>query len=181
MLGVALVGVPLIELVLGDKFAPLIPLLAWLAILNAVRVFKSGSSVVALSRGKTSNAMVSNIIRTATLPVSWWVVVGGGGIQTVIMIALGGEILGFIASLLMLKWRVNFPLRPMFGSLATLFVFMLGAVIVARWEEIAILAEVHRGWGTAGLFALLFGCVLSMKDLRRYVGDRRVFKFTREN
>ena len=78
VVAVVLIGAPLVHVLLGPKYEGLLPFLTWLAILQALRVFKSGGAVVALARAKTENAMVANLFRVLSLPLSWYVAATSG-------------------------------------------------------------------------------------------------------
>ena len=65
---VLLIGAPVVHMLLGVKYAALLPLLIWLALGQALRVMKAGPAIVALALGQTSNAMVANLVRVMGLP-----------------------------------------------------------------------------------------------------------------
>lgn len=164
VIAIALFGALLVQLLLGDKYASLIPLLMPLAVLQAMRVAKSGSAVVALSVGHTANAMLANMVRVATLPLVWYAVVQGAELLSVIWIATGGEVLGYLLSLWLLNRRVGTQLRSMIWPIACLTVFTLTATIV----------PLSFGWIIqAALVALAALSVMSMKDLRSYIMRKR--------
>ncbi|MEQ9564824.1 MAG: oligosaccharide flippase family protein, partial [Pseudomonadales bacterium] len=80
-------GEQILGFLFGEKYAALVPLLSWLAILQAIRLSKSGCSVVAISQGRTGIAMVGNIFRVSSIPLSWFVAASGGDLQDIIWIA----------------------------------------------------------------------------------------------
>jgi O-antigen/teichoic acid export membrane protein len=99
---VAALGAPLVALVLGAKYAGLAPLLIPLAVLQAIRIAKAGPSIVALSKGHTTNAMWSNVPRLVSLIVIWAALQEDASLLTVIWIGCCGELAGLIvASVLM--------------------------------------------------------------------------------
>lgn len=163
VVAIALIGTPLVTVLLGETYADLIPLLMPLAVLQAVRVAKSGSSVVALSAGHTANAMQANLVRVASLPLAWYAVVQGAGLLSVIWIALGAETIGYFLSLWLLRARVGTRLRAMFWPVLCIITFMSAAILV----------PLSFGWMVpAVLIALLAGTVMLMTDLRRYIAHR---------
>lgn len=159
------VGIPFLAVLLGTKFEDLQPLIIWLAAQQGIRVFKSGPSIAAIAKGKTTNALWPNLLRAATLPLAWFVVINGGGLWHVITIALIGEGLGYCLALWLVRARLDVPLRPMIPSLCTaagivaaaLVVPSIGATDAVLWVNLAII-------GVA--IALL---VVTMADLRGYV------------
>ncbi len=164
VLGVSLLGPPLVSFLLGEKYAALLPLLTWLAILQAFRVFKSGSSIVALARGQTSNATIANLMRVLALPVAWYALVKGGDLLTVIWIATLGEIAGFAVSLLLLQWRLNVGLSGTAASFAcTLFVLGIAAGSAYFGASLSPTLFLIALFVASGIL------VWSMADLRLYV------------
>ena len=127
LLGIFFLGKPMIEWVLGEKYLALVPILGALAGVQALRVLKTGGNVVALSRGHTSNAMISNIFRVLTLPVIWVALQNGAGLGTVIALAAVGEALGYAAALLLVWWRVEKRLGAVI--LPLIFTFALMVVV----------------------------------------------------
>ena len=175
---IVVIGPPFVGLVLGEKFAGLAPLMSWLAILQAVRVFKAGPSTVALARGRTSNAMIGNLPRVASIAVAWWALTQGAGLLSVVVIGTVGEVAGFAVSLALLRGRARVDLRPMiWTSLAAAVV--LGAVAAeAVWLDGARPAA--QALGLAGCAVLLAGSVALMRELRGYVLARVVTRFEGE-
>ncbi len=168
--GIVAVGGPFVLWVLGEKYADLVPLLTWLAILQGIRVFKAGPSVVALAKGASGNAMWANLVRVATLPLIWWVVTEGGTLIHVIWIATAGEVAGFALALWLMRARTGVRLRPMIGPLVATMLFLAAAAVSAWWGT----AGLRQGLLTAaalGLPAALMA--LMMTDLRRYIARRR--------
>ena len=175
---IVVIGPPFVALVLGEKYAALGPLLAWLGILQAIRVFKAGPAVVALARGRTGNAMIGNLPRVAAILVAWWALVGGAGLMSVVVIGIAGEVVGFAVSLALLRGRADVALGPMlWPSLGAAVV--LGAIAVdATWLGGA--RPMAQALGAAGCVALLAGAVMAMRELRRYVLARVVTRFEGE-
>lgn len=118
---VALFGDLIVQALLGDKYAALLPYLIWLAVMQAIRVAKAAPALAALAIGQTANAMIANGVRVLSLPVCWYVAVVTGDLMIIIWTAIAGEVLGYAVSLLMLRWRSGLSLSglwwPMAGSL----------------------------------------------------------------
>lgn len=108
-LGVLLVGGPVIELLLGQKYLAIVPLLIWFAIGQAVRMMKVGPALVALALGTTSNAMAANALRVLALPLVWIVAQRSGSMFDLLLVILAGEVAGLILALLLMVRRS--PLR----------------------------------------------------------------------
>lgn len=167
VVAVFLLGDPLVRGILGQKYAPLIPLLMPLAVMQAVRVAKVGPAVVALSCGHTGNAMQANLARIAALPVAWYAVHHGAGVSAVILIAIVGEVTGCGLSFGLLLRRPGISLRPM------LWPVLLSAVFLgfALWMPPA--ASFPR-WLEGITLLLLSAAVMAfMTETRRYIARRR--------
>ena len=82
----------------GHKYDAALAPLIWLGVMQAVRIAKSGASVVALARGETWNPTVANLARVLTLPLAFLAVSHGAELLAVIWIAIAGESLGLIVA-----------------------------------------------------------------------------------
>ena len=160
LLGIFFLGKPMIEYVLGEKYLALVPILGALAGVQALRVLKTGGNVVALSRGHTSNAMISNIFRVLTLPVIWVALQNGAGLGTVIGLAAVGEALGYAAALLLVWWRVEKRLSAVI--LPLIFTFALMVVVAG-------LLPLSGGALIAVVLVLFVAQIASMSILREWL------------
>jgi O-antigen/teichoic acid export membrane protein len=122
-------GGPLVTGLLGEKYAALVAYMIWLAIMQAVRVVKAGPAIVALALGHTSNAMIANGVRVLSLPFCWYIAITSGDLL-MIFIAIVGEILGYGASLLLLRQRSSVYLRGMRVPLCGAFVFCVASLFL---------------------------------------------------
>ena len=167
--GALLAGPFLVYLLLGVKYAPLTALIVWFAVMQGLRVFKGGPSIIALARGRTENAMIANLVRIAVIPLAWWFAVNGGDVRAILLTGIGGEALGFLTSLLVLRYRLGFRLRPLVLScLAALA--CLGAVLVA-----GLPGEAGSSRLLLVVAALLFAfSFVPMHELRNYAFRRRL-------
>lgn len=165
----AIYGPAIVHLLLGEKFAPLSPLLAWLGILNALRLFKAASALSAFALGRTGNALWGNLPRAAGLLLAWYVLVTGGDLLSVIWVGLLGEAAGFLISLMLLRKQSVFHLRPL---LPTLLLNIALLAILAMQAGLPLLSAmpgwvrlVLNGFGLAFFAASLFVA----RDLWTYV------------
>jgi O-antigen/teichoic acid export membrane protein len=172
IVAIALAGGPLILSVLGEKYQSLIPLLGLLAGLSAIRIYKAGTSIVALSCAHTVNALISNIFRVSGLPIAWFVLIRGGTLEAVIWISITAEGMGLLASLFLLRRRVFLPLRPLVPTFATAGL-LLGAALVPNIFPQAL----SEGQSLFLVLACFTVMLASMSDLRRYVLRRRLTRF----
>jgi O-antigen/teichoic acid export membrane protein len=178
VVAVLLLGEPLVHLLLGPKYAGLAVPLVGLAVVQALRVFKAGSSITALACGQTGNALVANLLRVALLPVAWLVLHQGGGLTEVIWIAIAGESIGFAVSLLLVRYRIGVAMRPMLLSLAiAAAILALAAAVLAN--DGALTTDAPLNWEIFAVALVLVGALmLSMSDLRQYVSRRMASSFS---
>lgn len=155
-------GPVFVSLALGEKYAALIPLLAWFAIQQGIRSFRSGPNVIALACDDTLNAMLSNIVRVASLPIAWWVIVNGGSVPNLLLIAIVAEILGFWVSMALAGRNLGLSFRSSRPALALSALLMLAAALTIGGQTLA----------TCGLWAsvlLVIPLVWSMKEFRHSI------------
>ncbi len=171
VLAVLWLGGPFVRFALGEKYAALVPLMGWLAIMNAARVFKAGGAVVSLARGATGNAMIANLFRVATLPLSWVVLSRGGDLLDVILIATAGEFCGVLASYILVRRRAHLPLAPLRWSFLAIALFLALAALATAWPSLpADLAAAVPQWLLMIAATLAFGgSVWTMTECRQYV------------
>jgi O-antigen/teichoic acid export membrane protein len=168
LLGVVLLGGLAVTLLLGEKYAALIPLMTLLAVQQTLRVFKAGGATVALARKQTANAMIANSVRVLALPVAVWVAQSGGGLLGVIAVAAVGEAAGFAVSLLMIRLRLRLSMRRLILPLATCTAAIAAVTLIDRIVPPGPL-------GLPGLLPMLVavvaisGALLTLPDLRGLV------------
>ena len=159
-------GGPFVELVLGAKYQPVLPLLNLLAVMQALKLMKGGAATISLAQGRTSNGMIANILRVATMPVAFAVALAGGDILTVIWIGITGELIGLGVSLLLLHQQVKLKLGPMIPGLALVLVVLVVTGLGAA-------GKLPDFWPLV-MLALLIATPVVMPELRSYVMARVV-------
>lgn len=163
VLGTALLGQPIVHLMLGEKYLPLMPFLVWLAVMQALRMAKAGPNIVALSAGHTSNAMAANSLRLLVLPAAWYVATTSGELLRVIQLAALGELAGFLLATGLLAKRTDLSV----GRLAA-----TGGALVAFYGATLYLSDSTPDTPTVAAWvvlpALLLISVLTMRNLRSY-------------
>ncbi|MGB3554651.1 MAG: oligosaccharide flippase family protein [Jannaschia sp.] len=177
LLGMVLVAGPVVMLLLGEKYAVLVPLMIWLAIQQGIRVFRSAADMIALGRGQTSNPMIANSVRVASLPVAWWVAASGGGLEGVIAVAIVGETIGTLTSLAMIRIRLGIVLRtlalPLLAS-GVVLVLMAGLAWRATADIAGTFAPLAHPVETALVVAAILLALVVQRQLWRYVARRKV-------
>lgn len=174
--GTVLAGGPVVLLLLGEKYAALLPLLIGLALVQAVRVLKAGCAVIALSLGQTGNAMVANLIRVLALPLGWYALIRTGDLQILIGIALAAETIGFAVAIGILRIRRSIKLRRLVLPVGVMGL-MAAAAASYGWNAAASLSGMP---GPGILLLCLAHMALGlyvMRDLRLYVVRRHLAGF----
>lgn len=174
LLGVGLLGGPVVHLLLGPKYAAALPILTWLAILQGIRVTKSGSSAITLALGHSETGMVSSLMRVALMPLAWYVTTIGGNLLEVIWIGCLGEIVGFVASLMLARHRLKLGLGPMWPTLGVMILMFGVGALHAQGQSMPDLPHLSPWLTGAGLILLAGLAILSSRDLRAYIRNRRL-------
>ncbi|MCC0062805.1 MAG: oligosaccharide flippase family protein [Defluviimonas sp.] len=174
ILGTQLIGGAAVSLLLGAKYAAVLPILVPGAVLQAIRVCKTGLSVVSLSRERSGNSMASNAFRVASLPISWMLVSHGGGLMTVIWVAIAAEVLGFLLMLQLTVRRASFSHRwilPQGAAIAVLAALALG---IHALHPTATTFDVFRYPGHWLLIVATLAALSLMRSLGGYIFGRRI-------
>lgn len=172
LVGATLFGGPFVMLVLGERYSALPPLLIWMALMQAVRVFKAASSIIALSCAQTANPMIANLSRAVTLPLAWYAAVQGGDLAAIIWIGIGGEVAGLVISFALIFWRLPLSVRRMMPSAMGAGMVMLVAILYATVVSGEAAGRFPPPWVWAGFLAAGAGMVWTMRDLRGYLTKR---------
>ena len=123
-LAVQLFGEILVLTALGPHYAPAIPLLVLINIVQALRGARGCTAQVALARAKTGNALAGNLPRALSIPLSFYALTQGGGVATVLVIAAFAETVGFGIGLWLMRTRTGVGLRQLIPALATFALFL---------------------------------------------------------
>ncbi len=169
LLGTVLLGGPLVHLLLGPKYEAMLTILIPMAVMQALRVAKTGASTVALAKGRSGNSAVANIFRVISLPLSWYAVVQTGSVYAVLAIAMVAEVLGYIVSLHLAARRTGLLLKPMLLPSA-LFALACGAALIEEQmlaPQTGLVANLH--WTRWVVAAIIVAGLASMSGLRGYL------------
>jgi O-antigen/teichoic acid export membrane protein len=174
VLATVIIGGPVITLLLGPKYAGLLPILIWLAVMQALRMFKAGPSIVALATGHTGNAMAANLLRALSLPLAWYVAVKSGDLQLILWIAIGGELVGYVVAMALLHHRSGFAMRALIVPHLGVAMLLIVATAYALWG-VPLDHSVKPGIALA-MTAVLIAALWMMPDLRHHVMRRQMEK-----
>ena len=175
LIAIVLVGGPVISLLLGPKYAAILPILVPMTVVQAARVAKTGTSNVALAKERSGNAAAANLVRVLSLPVSWFVVIRTGDVMTVVFIAVVAEMLSYLVSLRLVARRAGLGLSPLLVPSV-----LTGVALVAAYIETEVFPPqsglmAHLTWSRWAVAAICLVALGSMSALRGYV-VRRVWR-----
>lgn len=173
--GVAILGRPVADLLLGARYGDLLPLLIWFAILFAVRMLKNGPSLMAVAVAETRNPLIANIARGLAMPVCWYAAASSGDLLLVIWIATLGEVVSHGVALAQLRWRRIISLRRMVLPHCVAF----GFFVVVAWLAVVFPPVQPQGLPPWPAIAILLGLLLVvigvMRDLNGFFMRRLRF------
>ncbi len=105
--GFALLGGPVVHVLFGAKHADALIVLVILAVMQAVRIAKTGPSIVAIARHETTNPMIANVVRALFVPVALITLNLGYGITSVVYVAITGEVMALLVSFWLLISKLD--------------------------------------------------------------------------
>lgn len=151
----------------GQKYESVASLIVLLAVMQSMRIGKSGPAIVATAKTETMNPLIANLIRVTTIPIAFFAVKNGAGLVSVVEIAIIGETLALIASIYMLRSRLQLPIGSLMQPVA-IYILMLGLVALGNFLFYTTPYDlgVKRILFSLPFFALL---VWSMQDFRLWV------------
>lgn len=176
VLGIALLGGPFLHFLLGQKYEAAVPLLAWLGVMQGLRLAKGGSSTVAMAQGMTGNSMIGNLPRVLLLPLAWYLLVTGGTLLQVIWLGILGEAIGFVVALWLAIGRLRLARRPLLWPLLCMLVVFAGAMLQGLQQHTA------GDWRPDLISALIMlggvlGMLITSRDLRAYIAKREIHRY----
>jgi hypothetical protein len=166
---IGLVGAPLIAVLLGDRYTALGELMVWMGLLQGIRVFKAGPATVALSIGQTSNALLSNLVRVAMLPLAWYVAVSSGDLRLILWLAIGAEMIGHLVAVMLLWRRAGIDCLRLFTSHIGVAAICLSVTAYALLHPPFPVLRLTDLWACLGLCMLMLLVFLDMRELRASV------------
>jgi O-antigen/teichoic acid export membrane protein len=159
---VMLVGRAVTDTLLGSSYSELLQLIYLFALPQVIRVFKAAPSLIALAQGKTSNALIANLVRCLSLPLCWYVAAGSGEIEAILWIIVASEAFSYGAAAMML---------PSTFIRATVLTHILVTCLVIGCSILALSQTAFiMPWPIWLVTAMLGGvCLALMPQLRNYV------------
>jgi O-antigen/teichoic acid export membrane protein len=172
VLGTSLLGGPVVILLLSDKYLEMLPILVPLAVLQAIRSAKTGSSIVALAKQRAGNAIVGNIPRVISIPITWWVAIRTGDLAMMIWIATIAEIVGYFASLYMAQRTSRIDLRPLIVPILTTSAAFVTALVDSYLYLPGVELKDHLHVTHGLVVVISIAALFSMRNLTGYVMTR---------
>lgn len=172
VLGIVLLGGPVIHLLLGPKYAAILEILVPMSVMQAIRVAKTGGSTVALARERSGNAAAANVIRVLSLPISWYAVTHTGNVLTVIYIAMTAEVAGYLVSLRLAAKRTGLQLTPLVLPSLLSAAACAAALMDAHYYPPQTGLIAHLDWTRWFVAFFCLAALLSMSALRGYLWRR---------
>lgn len=126
--GTALLGPPILVGLFGQEYAPGLEVLVLLGAGQAVRIARGGPNVVAMAGGHTPALLYAGILRACALPVGYFALINGYGLNMVVLIALIFEVVALAYVLWLVRRRLQISLKPLMASLVA-FSVMLALVL----------------------------------------------------
>lgn len=169
--GVVAVGQPLSWLLLGEKYAGLMPLLSWMALAQAMRMVNGGPAIVALALAETANALYTNLARLAALPIIWYIAVVSRDLVVIVQIAVAAETVGLAIALTLLRYRAGIALTGILP--ATLAAILMVALVVVQAERDSNqIAEIAPPQILLGMTTIIILVIWKMPELRYHIAQR---------
>jgi len=112
---IALVGPVVLVFLYGDKYQPALTVLVLLGVMHGVRVLRQGPSIVAMAKARTTNPLISNVVRLTALPIAWAAVKMGASLPDVVVIGIMGEIASQVVALILLRRVIGLPVETCIG------------------------------------------------------------------
>lgn len=124
VLGTALLGVPVLLLLFGPKYAPAAPYLLLLVVMQSIRFVRAAPAVVAMARAETRNPLYANIVRGAFIPLAWGVAVATGSIYALILTGLIGEVVAAFSAAFFVRKMIGLEIGHFARSLLAALLIM---------------------------------------------------------
>lgn len=165
---IALLGGPVVHLLLSAKYAVVAQLLPLLAVMHAQRLLMNGAVTIAMAQGQTTLSMFANLARIAMLPVAWIVATQGGPLVAIVWTGIAGECMAVVLSYWLVRGRIRLRTRDIvLPHLASTMLLGVTALLASGVLPLG-------GLSAAGLILLLVGVVATtLGKLFIFLGLRR--------
>ena len=138
----------------GEKYAAAGNYVGWLAAGQALLLMRGSAISAAIALGDTKNLMISNTFRASGLVGALSVALLDGRLSWVAASALGGEIVGLVASLVLLRLKHAIPMTLCFTPAV-----VLGTTCIAA-ASLNLAGAQDFGWSLVAPVCMLLGAIL---------------------
>lgn len=135
--GIAAIGLPVLMLVFGSKYAVAGPYLVLLAAMQAIRFIRVAPVLAAMARAETRNPLYANLVRGAFIPLSLLVALWTRDVQLMLLAGIAGEIIACAASSIWARAMVALETRYFLGALGAT-VLLIGGIAGAALAAVPI-------------------------------------------
>ncbi|WP_169566130.1 oligosaccharide flippase family protein [Sneathiella limimaris] len=169
-MGLIVGGGAVLTLFYGPEYALANQVIAWLALMQGIRVAKAGTVIVAIGKGKTKIPMYGNMLRILMIPFGVYFAWVGADIVDVVLCGVLGEYLAFAGMLILMRRHT-----PSFGKLFFRFNFVFGANLALTFMGLngffpgAELQQII--WAFLVTFAVNLIFLLCMPDFFRWLKE----------
>jgi len=158
-------GADVLLVIFGEKYSDGVEVVAWLGLIQLVRIAKAGPVIVSLSIADTKNPMISNTARAFAFVLAVAAIWNGFAIKELVMIGLMGEIASFFLSIHLLGRRLNISLVKhkvimLISLLLGVFLIFLEPSLVLESKWLTMLLK------TSVLVMFSFLCLYMMPNIR---------------
>lgn len=132
---ISVLGAFLLTLLFGNDFANGAYLIAWLGLMQGVRIAKFGPFGSALAFGSTRIPLIANIARCMAFVVAVYALIHGATILQLVLVGIAGEIVAYWLGLLLLSKKIRLQLSRTFFVSAILWGSMIIAIVLPSEVE----------------------------------------------
>ena len=154
VIGFAVLGRPMMLALYGVKYEAALVVLVWLAVMQALRVTKSGPTIIALAGAQTKNPMFANLARICFLPIAFLAANSGAEVLHLVWIATLGELCALFVAFKLLGPRLGAAIKAC--QRAFIGTILILAAVLAN-ESLYPVSE-----GNINLQSLMFLIVLTV-------------------
>lgn len=162
-------GVDAVIILYGEQYASAGLLLAWMGLMQGMRMARTGPTTVALALADTKHSLIANGVRGLSVPISFVVLAYGGTVVTIIIVATLAEFVAWLVSLYLLSRNPGPPLPRVIYRGFTCFMILFTAALL----DLVIFPPVQELFGNYHLSQALLVLVgimatIAMPEFRRW-------------
>ncbi|MZR29711.1 oligosaccharide flippase family protein [Sneathiella litorea] len=129
--GLSLAGPAFLLLLFGSDYVGGVAIIAWLALMQGIRMAKAGPTIVAISCGQTKLPLYANIVRSFALVFALIAVWQGWGVLGIVIGGIIGETMAVIFFLVLLSRKFGVDLSLLYKSVVVSIVLVALAIVLS--------------------------------------------------